>query len=363
MKRQLETLPRTLDETYEQILLRIDESHRENALRILQWLSFSARPVSVQEAAEVLAVDIGDYPHFDHDQKLFDPLDVLLLCSTLITKEQPSTFNMFEIMSSTYNEYSFNHPKDTWVIRLAHLSVKDYLVSTRIRSSKASCFATDMKLANSMIAQTCITYLLHSAFASGKCDWKTLQKRLREWPLYHYAVHFWPHHVICSGDTLDEKTWLLLQQFFRTRESGIGGSYAAWVTALVFDINVRDLLDTEPLYFAASFGITSLVRKLLKTDPYLDIEALGGRGGSSPLQVACFRERTDTVKLLLEANANPMSLNRAGESCLLWAALWDYSEILELLQKHGAILTEGDKKRLSKMRFHRNQSRTPGGHH
>jgi len=117
--------------------------------------------------------------------------------------------------------------------------------------------------------------------------------------------------------------------------------------ALVPKIAVRDLLATQPLYFAASFGITSLISKMLETDPNLDIEAPGGRAGSSPLHVASFRTRTEAVKLLLEANANPMSRNRNGQSCLFWATFWKHSEILELLQSHGAILTEDDKNRLA----------------
>lgn len=197
---------------------------------------------------------------------------------------------------------------------------------------------------------------MHSAFASGYCDWPTLQSRIGEWPLYHYAVHFWPHHVIYSGDALDEKTWLLLQLFFKTRESGIGGSYAAWVVTLTPSIKLKDMLDTQPLYFAASFGIESLIRKILDTDPNLDIEAPGGRYGSSPLQVASFRNRTAAVKLLLEANANPMSQNRGGQSCLFWAVLRKHTEISNLLQSHGATLTQEDKKRLGRMQANTKQT-------
>jgi Ankyrin repeats (3 copies) len=358
LKKQLETLPRTLDETYDQIFLRIDEAHRENALRILQWLSFAARPVSVQEAAEVLAVDIGDHPHYNVDRKLLDPLDVLLLCSTLVTKVQYSTLSSSEIMP-IYSSYDFNYPDGTWVIRLAHLSVKDYLLSDKIKSGKASFFATDRKLANITVAQTCITYLLHSAFAIGYSDRTALRNRSKEWPLYHYAVNFWPHHIIYSGNDLDEKTWLLLQRFFRTRESGIGGNYAAWVSALAPNIAVKDLLATQPLYFAASFGITSLITKLLETDPHLEIDAPGGRGASSPLLVATFRNHAAAVKLLLEANANPMSRDRAGRSCLFWATFGGLDEVLKLLQTFGATLTESDKKKLDIMQGMKNRT----GHH
>ena len=46
----------TLDETYERILLGIDREKREHAIRLLQCLAFSRRPLRAKELAEVLAV-------------------------------------------------------------------------------------------------------------------------------------------------------------------------------------------------------------------------------------------------------------------------------------------------------------------
>jgi hypothetical protein len=42
----LRTLPKTLNETYDRILMSIDEFYIEDTRRMLQWLAFSARPVS-----------------------------------------------------------------------------------------------------------------------------------------------------------------------------------------------------------------------------------------------------------------------------------------------------------------------------
>ena len=86
LERTLETLPKTLEETYDHILLRIEESHRQNALKVLQWLAFAARPVRVEEAAEVLAIDLSREPRYNPNLKLFDPQDIMLLCPSLITR-------------------------------------------------------------------------------------------------------------------------------------------------------------------------------------------------------------------------------------------------------------------------------------
>jgi hypothetical protein len=46
-------------------------------MRILQWLTFSARPLSVREVAEVVAIDVSRDPAFDRDEVLEDPLEAL----------------------------------------------------------------------------------------------------------------------------------------------------------------------------------------------------------------------------------------------------------------------------------------------
>ena len=53
----LEGLPKTLDETYERVLKDIDENNRESARRLLHCLAVSARPLRVEELAEVLTFE------------------------------------------------------------------------------------------------------------------------------------------------------------------------------------------------------------------------------------------------------------------------------------------------------------------
>ena len=147
LERQLKALPKTLEETYDQILLRINEDYQESALRILRWLAFSARPVTIRKAAEVLAINWSNNPpHYDARLKLLEPRDVLLLCSTLVTTYTASIFDTAEIQSDYY-EYE-PECENTEIVRLAHLSVKEYLLSDRIRFTEAAFYATDANLAH-----------------------------------------------------------------------------------------------------------------------------------------------------------------------------------------------------------------------
>lgn len=57
-----------------------------DAIKLLQWLAFSFRPISLEEAVEVLATDpnADDGPLFDPRQRLRDPQDVLTICPSLV---------------------------------------------------------------------------------------------------------------------------------------------------------------------------------------------------------------------------------------------------------------------------------------
>jgi hypothetical protein len=126
VRQTLRSLPKTLDETYDRILAGISETNREYVFRALQWLAFSARPVSVKEVAEAMIIDIDcDLPHVDHDRALRDPRDLRDICTSLVKLSRDG-------------EYGVGDPK---VLELAHFSVKEYLMSSRIRDGPSAGFS------------------------------------------------------------------------------------------------------------------------------------------------------------------------------------------------------------------------------
>jgi hypothetical protein len=346
LRKELRALPASLDETYERILLRLNPSHQEQSFRILQWLAFAARPVTMEELVDVLAADSGPSFSFDAGNRLIEPKDILLLGSSLIVRSCTSA-ELFH-QHRSYNEYSF--PKlfsedSIDEIRLAHLSVKDYLVSKRIRASGASAYSLNAELTHAFMANTCLGYLLHSAFQGGVCyNYTAFKSRLFRWPLLHYAAHFWPHHVEGAGEEVPEQTWQLITRFFNTRNLPRLGNFGAWAVTLTPDIRQDDLQNTTMLYYAASFGATSLVRKLLTSEdgPRL-LNQRGGRYQSTPIQVASFRGRFEVVKILLEAGASLDFSYVSGGSALYWAAGGGHTAIRNLIESYGATLTAHEK--------------------
>src|SRR5260221_3306793 len=59
VRRTIEELPDSLDETYERMLREIRKPNQDHARRMLQCLVAAIRPLRVAELAEVLAVDFS----------------------------------------------------------------------------------------------------------------------------------------------------------------------------------------------------------------------------------------------------------------------------------------------------------------
>ncbi|KZP10819.1 hypothetical protein FIBSPDRAFT_800859, partial [Athelia psychrophila] len=109
LEQQLKSLPKGLDETYARILSR---SARPKHLRIfLQCLAFSRRAMTVHEIAEVATVDFdsSELPVYNGRLRYTDPSKVVNICYGLVTEVDG-------------------------FVKLAHFSVKEYLISETILS-------------------------------------------------------------------------------------------------------------------------------------------------------------------------------------------------------------------------------------
>jgi hypothetical protein len=316
-------LPETLDETYDRILRSIEENHKHEVRTVLQWLAFSDRPVRLREATEVIAVDT-QHKDFNPDKRLLDSRELLTMCSTLVT------------LTETYY-YDHDYRKVFIAeLRLAHFTVKEYLLSDRLRRTPLRFYNIEEKSANVEMAKICLVYLGLPHFASGYRDHDYISRVLEEWPLLDYAARFCASHVKAIEGDLDPPIRALLQEFFATSTKPNGGNFGTLVGVIWQSSSPELIQATKPLYFAASYGLTSMVRMILNVSTAADIEAKGGRHGSSPLQVASYRGHLETVELLLAAGADPNSKNNLGETSLFWAKKGGFSEIQNLLRLYGA---------------------------
>ena len=167
LRQTLGSLPETLDETYERILCKIDPLFKREVLHILQWLTYSLRPLSLEEVAEIVAFDVEAGYQFNDENRLAEPEDVLNMCSSLVISVEPDS------------------ESKVTMVRLAHFSVKEYLVSDRIRIGSAAFFSIDEEASSVVIGVTglsCLQLYDEALFPSSREFSK--QFRLRNIPPY-----------------------------------------------------------------------------------------------------------------------------------------------------------------------------------
>ncbi|KAF8519162.1 hypothetical protein JB92DRAFT_2808791 [Gautieria morchelliformis] len=316
LRKALTNLPKTLYETYDRILLDIEESNRDYALKLLQWLAFSADTVSLSEAVEVLATDPNAKtgPLFDPERRFDDPWDILTLCSSLVSVTTV-TDNALR-----YHEYLKDGQGQFTELRLAHFSVREYLVSECLRTHcKLSIYHCDEKLANTFIAKTCVAYLLQFNQHSISRDiWISH-------PLCSYAAEYWIRHTQPDND--DDSTLRRLIMGLLQPESAV---YSNWLKLCNPDSYSRKC---APIYYMSEAGLAIISQDLLENGA--DINAQGRRYGNA-LQIASLSSRHPMIQLLLEKGADVNAQGGQYGNALQAASLSCHLPTVELLLQNGA---------------------------
>jgi hypothetical protein len=314
----LSSLPETLNDTYHRMILHIPFKRKEKAIRILQFLAFSERPLRIEEAVEVIAVKPREPQvpqHFDPNSRMPDPREITLYCSSLVT-----------VVST--KDHSHDEKTKTITLQLAHSSVKEYLTSSQLDKDIAENFQEIT--ARATIATVCLAYLLH-------LDRESPTKEIRErFPFVQYSARYW-----MSNAAVAESDNKILQDFIRRFFQYQGHSYKIcyslyrpdqpWMNDLSWEIEKPN----SALYYASIGGMVDTVKYLLTQGA--DVNIQDGRYGSA-LQAASANGHEKIVELLLSQGADiniRAGLYRDG-SALQAASANGHEKIVELLLRQGA---------------------------
>ena len=278
--------------------------------------------MQIEELVEVLAIDweINKKPTFDLSFRLPDPLDLLTICSSLVTLEEGMLDNQ-----------DTSAPQKKTLVKLAHSSVREYLVSDRISTSPAADYALNEAFSHSFITQCCLIYLLHF---TGPLDTGSALT----FPLVQYAAQFWTHHFQASRITDREE----LENMAFTLLTSHKMPYVSWCHFYNPDKPWRDEwgigdwvnANGSPLYYMSLLGLVQLCKRLLAADA--DPNVSGGLH-YTPLMAAAINGHGDVVELLLKYKAIPnLTISPWETPPLMAAASGGYVRIVQSLLSHGA---------------------------
>ncbi|USP72913.1 vegetative incompatibility protein HET-E-1 [Curvularia clavata] len=314
LRKSLATLPQTLDQTYDRILSAIREEDCVYAMRILQWLTFSIRPLTAQEVAEVVAIDVAREVAFDHNEVLIDPLEALDICSSLVTV----TTNEVEEMSEL----------PVRIIALAHYSVREYLVSDRIRRGPAKQYSMQETGSHKTIAEGCLKYIIQLEHPISRETYEASA-------LARYAAEFWSRHVKNAGENTEQLNRLAMSLMDHAEPA-----YLSWIRLYhpEYPWQLPDLqrsLDglRPPLYYAANFGLGELVKLLLDKGAGADVS---GGFQDTALHIASIEGHEKVVKVLLDRGAEVDAESSIWGTALQAASLRNHEHVVKILLDHGA---------------------------
>jgi ankyrin repeat protein len=329
LRNALASLPKTLDETYARILSNIDEEYSQDALKILQCLAYSQRPLWLEEVAELVAVDVKGEPRFNPERRLPKPRDVITICSSLVTTAK--------VVKENLGSKTFGIEK----VRLTHFSVKEYLVSERIQAGPAKRYSIRDIQANVSIAEICLAYLLHLASPNSMNS-----QNIKKFPLARYAAQYWTQHAQKAGMDASLVHLLIMELFLSNRAAYVN---FIWLhdqyTSMEKGSEIVKSLGVvvPPLYYASRAGLAESVKLLLEKGA--DVNALAENHVSAPagnyygtaLQAAAARGHDQIVQRLLEKGADVNA--PAGDdygTALQAAAARGHDQIVQRLLEKGA---------------------------
>ena len=315
VRRTLNELPESLDETYERILGEIKKPNREHAHRVLQCLVVAIRPLRVEELAEVFAVDFDNegIPKLKPDWRWGDQEQALLTsCSSLIVIVKSGGVR---------------------IVQFSHFSVKEFLTSSRLGTSSGhtSRYHIVLEPAHTILAQACMSVLLR---LEGHA-WGVSHSS----PLARYAAEHWVAHA--QNENVSPCVRKAMEYLFDLDKP----YFAAWLQLYDIDTSARagskhrtftsrSKYDATPLYYAALCGFQDLVEHLTVNNP----EQVNATGGYFviPLVAALAAGHFQTAKFLHDNGAHPNIRGKAGTTPLLTAAYNGDFEMVRVLLEYKA---------------------------
>ncbi|KAI9774757.1 MAG: hypothetical protein M1839_001624 [Geoglossum umbratile] len=344
VRKALETLPKELYDTYNEAMQRIDSQnndYRQLAKRVLFWISFALRPLTLKELQHALAVE-PDESELDQDNIPDEEL-LASVCAGLVTIDHKSS-----------------------IIRLVHYTAQEYFGLVDVRKAW-------FPGAQTSIATTCLTYLSFGVFANGPCpNDRKMEARLQKNTLLSYAAQYWGDHVRGDAEHTIKKLVLdflkqgsklscsiQVTQISQHQYRGYTQLFPKNVTALQVaaslglkeitgillaakaDVNVADSYGRTALLATAESGHLEIVERLLAAKANAN-----ARDGDSwtALQAAAESGHLEIVEKLLaaKANVNAAAAVEEGMTALQAAAGSGHLEIVERLLAAGADVNATD---------------------
>ncbi|KAL9626490.1 MAG: hypothetical protein Q9204_007261, partial [Flavoplaca sp. TL-2023a] len=283
-----------------------DEEHATLAKKVLSWILYASRSLTIVEVQHALAAESTELPQGVDEEFIINPDDIIYSCAGLVTLDQKTN-----------------------VIRMVHYSAQEYFSANR---------QTHFPCGHKDIATVCLKYLASNLFSNGRRKNKQEVKvQCAENPFLDYAAQFWGFHTRMSGPNADMTSEVLAfmrlhQNLTCATQVGIQEfMFASWAE------HPTDGPVLAPVVVAAYFGLTDVAAALLDHGADVNVVARPP-DGISVLDIACQKGHRDVVKLLLDRGAITQRQHLRKVGALHRAASLNHPAVAELLLERNQAL-------------------------
>jgi ankyrin repeat protein len=321
IKEEILRIPPNLNDFYRELLESIREEEIPEALKLIQWILFAMRPLSLDELRFATAID----PNL--------PYTSLRQCEDEGILAENNNEMEKRVKSLSRGLADIHLRNNIPVVQFIHQSVNDFLFDDGLQILFGESWESldlALGLANHNLSRSCIRYIdMEEIVRQKSIDWKKAAKS--ELPFLSYATTSWMPHAerayakgIPQGDLMNFFHWPLEDLLKQ------------WV-------NIYNTLDeyskncpyrkTTILHMASRYGIVDLLLAALGNLNEIDVKADSKDNyGRTPLSWAAANGHEANVQLLLNTSkVEADSKDNSGRTPLSWAALNGHEAVVQLL--------------------------------
>ncbi|KAF9772370.1 hypothetical protein IL306_009926 [Fusarium sp. DS 682] len=313
-------IPQNLNGLYSELIKAM--KHRSTALKLVQWICCSTRPLTTDELQWAMVVD-PDCIHKSLDE--YQNSDEFIADDKIDRRINALSCGLAEIVQS----------RNARVVQFIHQSVKDFFVEGGLKALDNTTKAANLVIpaVHCRLSRSCIRYfrmvVLSQSGSLGEED-------KSRFPLLHYATTSWVSHMklgdpaeVSPNDLLDLLGWPtepLIESWVRIYKAleRYAGDCPSSGSNLV--------------HIVARHGLTKLLSCLLLDTGKVDVDATDTEYGRTPLLWAAEKGHEAVVKLLLDTGKVDVDTrDKYGRTPLLRAAENGHKAVVKLLLDTGKV--------------------------
>ena len=343
LRETVQSMPRGLNESYSRtwkVISNLEPDRRDRVINLLRWLAFANRPLSVQELAECLSIEV------EGGEVAFDAADVPTIDEIYIDDEIKEPCG--SLLDFRYGRG--NPAPNLRMVHLIHASVRDFLIEVLPSPSLTLGTVTSESSSvahNLWLAALCIKFL-------NSPDAWSLQRDNNQQSFLIYATQAWYKHI-WAAEGKYEPIVNLVNDFMAPGNR----HFAKW--ASFYEYRYRDSAPqlgrvsstNRNFYYACLFGLCPTM-ELLHNTGVVNLNTVSEQSGT-PLHAACCHGHTGAFARLLRWGADTtLTWGRLGDT-LTVAAYFDRLQMVRsILEDDDATKSWTSSKQLAMMRAAKN---------